>query len=668
MAGEKQKCPLCGTKLKMKDGRWTCKECGYYMRESSEQSASFGTVPNSEPIQQNSTASPSGADLRQTQQAQQAPSPQYTPAQAGQQYGGANPKPVKSNGNALSAVRIVIIVVVLTALAVIRSLVAANLNRDSSTTSTDDMVREILDNNELTVVNNSDSQTGNSSSDQASFRYTPQSGFFQAFAEVIFEKPYTEITREEYASLTALQIDLDENNLYYQINHADGTPLTFGNSTGMDLSDLRYFTGLEYISLVGEGFERGDLDGLLNLRAVYSENTLSELTSIVPYPENITDLGYVASFFDKDLSGIENFPNLEYLTVESNQLNDISALNAFPNLMGLALYDCDDLMDYSPLMSMTTLEELTIYSSQLKTIDFIKVMPNLIYLDIEDSQISSVDALSSCPKLRRLYLMNNYSVTDYSPVGDLENLEVLTLYKSFDAEVPSLEKLAALKRASFRYLDEYQLSLVTAASNIEQLYLEHCYDQDLALLSTLPLYSLSLVDCSYYTQPLLEPLAQLPLTYLDLSDTYVFGNVEVVFGIPTLQYLYLDEGNGIINFDNLPDNENLRVLSMCGYEIDVEPYNNTLHEQLSDHYDMFDHFPNLEEVYVADMKIDSIDFVEKLPHLMFLDITQNNVTSLKPLESLNYFDTVWCGGNTILEWVSEDSDIYVDSESYYYGY
>ena len=37
MAGEKQKCPMCSTKLKMINGRLTCKSCGYYYRTADQQ-------------------------------------------------------------------------------------------------------------------------------------------------------------------------------------------------------------------------------------------------------------------------------------------------------------------------------------------------------------------------------------------------------------------------------------------------------------------------------------------------------------------------------------------------------------------------------------------------------------------------------------------------------
>ena len=167
-------------------------------------------------------------------------------------------------------------------------------------------------------------------------------------------------------------------------------------------------------------------------------------------------------------------------------------------------------------------------------------------------------------------------------------------------------------------------------------------------------------DFSSYVDSL-EPLTRLPdLTYLSLEDTSIFGNIEDIFGIPTLRSLYLDDCQIGLNFDRLPDNDTLELLSLNEISILNDPtYNNGDRVSLAEHYDMFEHFPNLKELHLASLKLDSIAFVEKLPLLQYLDITDNNVTSLKPLESLSSFQAVWCGRNTILENLPEDSDILV---------
>ena len=706
----------------------TCKQCGYYMREQSdhipvndgikrrgyfarEQSEQTGQPQVGYTSQQTSqqqtgytsqqtaqqqtgytsqqtTRPQTGYTSQQTSQQQAGYTSQqagytsqqsaYTPQQAsgtpytsanqtGQQFSPLTPPQSKpDNTGVIIGVVVGIIFLVVVGISVV--LVGAF----SFLRNTSDQVRmPEINTDEATIIDPTAAPDRSNSkyNDYISSFRKPHSDFFYELAEVIFDKPMADITDEEFASLTALQIDMDDKDIYYSINYEMGTPLYFEEGIEIDYSDLSSFPGLEWISLEGDEFKAGDLDGLAYLYGVYSDNTLDELIKIIPDPENITELGFEASFLDHDLSKLEHFPNLEYLYMEGERMTDISALKNYPNLKGLAMFDFNSLMDYSPLMSLTALEELTIHSKQMKTMDFIKVMPNLTYLEIEGSQITEISALSACPELTTLTLVKNYSVSDYTPVGELVNLTDLTIHKDTHAVMPSLKKLTYLEQASFTNLWEEELPLITAASNIYSLYLENCYDDNnLEALTALPLTSLSLVDSSISGKQMLEPLTRLPLEYLDLSESYMFGNMEEVFGIPTLQYLYLDKATGVIDFDKVPYNDNLVVLSMNGLRINPEAYNNTERINLSSHYDFFDHFPNLENLQLAGMKIDNIEFVENLPQLVYLDITNNNVTSLKPLENLSYFRKVLCGQNTILEWMSEDSGIEVDSESYYSGY
>lgn len=659
MADDKQKCPMCGTKLKMINGRMTCKDCGYYVREVSTENSTTSNSAYSASTQTQNYQQPQDQQSRPT-----VPTYTYQPAGSTPSSGSGGKSSTGSGGKIAAVVGVILAVVVAVTVGVLRSSLVDFLSSRPSP--------EPWRPSELLASSDSD-DTDDRNSSQSSIninRYpTPESSFFRQLSEIMFDKAFSDITQEEFASVTGLEIDFDEHEIYYQVNYEDGIPLTFDSGVNIDLSDLRCYTGLEWISLIGEGLESGDLGSLENLYAVYSENTLDELAKIIPYPENILELSVEDTFFAKNLSGVKNFPNLQYITVEYYGLEDISALTELSGLRGLALLKCDRLTDFSPLMSMTGLEQLSIQSGQLKTIDFIKMMPNLIYLGIEGSQIPNIDAISSCPNLINLYLKENYSVQDYTPIGDLVNLTDLTVFKTTHAPIPSLEKLTQLERASFKNLYDNELPLVTAASNINQLYLENNYDDaNLKLLTDLPLVSLSLVDCSISGNHPLAFLAELPdLYYLDLTESYIFGNMEEVFGLPSLQYLYLQETTGVIDFDSLPYNDNLLILYMSGLDIKVDAWGQD-RQALKDHYDMFEHFPNVEELYLADTGIDSLDFVTSMPNLQYLNIVQNYVTSLKPLESLDNFYTVLCGDNSILEYVSEESGIYVDTETDYYSY
>lgn len=660
MAGTQQRCPICGTKLKPVNGRMTCGECGYYVRSNTDDSYSadpYRTDAGS-PFGDAASSGRTDADenpFRQTYD--QTPVQSPVPAAASGSSGG------HSQGASI-AKQVVIVIAVLVAINLIGGAIAAyHAFRDSSKRSTESKTPASSYAEKAVTT-----RPEKTEDEESSFRL-PRTGFFQELVSVIFEKDCEEVTAEELAAINSLEIDFDAHEIYYQNAYTDGIDLTFDATSVVDLSDLTCFSGLEQLTLTGKSLEKGDLDGLEHLIALYSENSLKDLAQIIPCPENIRALGVYDAFSETGLADALAFPNLQYLSVEYYGLTDLSALNDMPGLCGLALTGCERLTDFGPLMNLTGLERLSITSSQLKTLDFVGNMPDLTYLHIEGSQIPDIDSIAGCPELTELYLIDNYDVKDYTVVGGLTKLTDLSLFKNADATVPSLEKLTALKYAAFKNLWEDELHLVTAAGNISQLYLENNYDDShLELLTALPLTELSLVDCSVsgdHPLAFVQDLAD--LVYLDLTGTYVFGNMEEVFGPPALQFLCLKEVDGVIDFDRLPANENLLLLDISGFRFHKDAWGDeTL--QLKDHYDMFEKYPAVEYLYAASLGIDSIDFVSCMPNLQYLNIIENNVTSLKPLEELAYFDTVLCNGNTILENVSEESGISVDSETDYYSY
>ena len=624
MANEITKCPMCGTKLKMINGRMTCKECGYYVRNSEEQ------------------AGPSVSS-------------------APRQHAEHNP----TVAIVVSIIAGVICLILFAVIVLARSGALRHMLPDKE--SAESVAGASSSQPEADTSQAPEETSSPTRGDVSSYYRLPQSDFFWSVAEYIWDKPCDTITDEEFANLTAIQIDRDKKSITYQLGYGDTLSASYESDAGMELSDLSCFTGLEWIS-IDDSFAKGDLSGLEHLSGLYSENSLEEMVDIIPHPEYITDLGVADTFLASNLSGLDAFPSLMYLKVDYAGLTDISALTQFPDLLGLNLTDCERLTDFSPLMSLSNLEELSIESDQLKSIDFIKNMPALNSLSIESTQISSVGALTECPQLEYLYLYleGSYFMADYSVIGNLMLLKELALEMSgnYNGIMPSFENLTDLEYLSLKGVRD--VSPIKDATGVTYLSLEDCGGDSLdAIASLQEIQTLTIHDFSSYTDSL-EPLTHLPnLTFLDLEDTSVFGNIEEIFGIPTLRYLYLDDCQVGMDFGGIPSNETLEILSMNDISILYDPtYNNGGEVALSEHYDMFDRFPNLAELYLESTGIDSIDFVAKLPKLQYLDITDNNVTSLKPLESLSDFQAVWCGQNTILENLPEDSGISVYTTEY----
>ena len=630
----------------------TCKDCGYYVREDSAYDT--GGQP----------AAPSSP-------ANSAP-PQNSYGGGSHSSGGSSGKPPKSGGAAKKILGVCGSVLLIVIAVILRSGVIGDIIQELKNVRPQSNPTTLPGLSSGNYGGSSGSYGGSASTARqtpaptsepttapAAVRY-PESQFFCSFVEAIYDKGYRVVTPEEYAAITAFGLDDDKHIIYYQLNYGETRSLFYDNTIGMKLSDLSCFPGLTWLSLPDEDLSENDLAGLDDLYTVFSENTLEELAKIIPHPENILELGVEDSIFVKDLRGLENFPNLLYLTVDYGSLEDISAINSLPNLLGLTLVDCDRLTDYSPLMSMTQMEELSIECEQLKTLDFIKQMPNLIYLNFEDTKIQNISALTECPELVSLRLIDNYGITDYSAIGSLTKLTDLAFSASYDAVLPSFENLTSLNNLYLK--DVHDLTPLKDAVNVTVLGMEDCTSENLEVITGMQgLLSLSLNDFFCYDDSL-APLTELPnLIMLDISESSIHDSIEEIFGIPTLMYLYLDDCRIGLDFDALPANGSLTLLSMCDITIWEDPdlYYDSGYIELSEHCDMFSNYPNLIELYLSDNNLDNIDFVADLPNLSYLDITNNNVISLTPLSRLNNFNIVWCGKNNILENLPDDSSILV---------
>lgn len=475
----------------------------------------------------------------------------------------------------------------------------------------------------------------------------PGSEFFRQAAGNIWQKDYRSITAEEYAELTSIQIDTSKKTVSFQLKEGMVQTMSYREETEMDTADLAVFTGLEWIS-VDRKLNPGDLQGLDRLFGVYAQNTLKEMAEIVPDPETITELGIADEITapakpgsgegtgEKSLDGIGRFPNLLYLSVDYRALEDISALLDIPALQGLMLEECDSLKDYGPLASLENLRWLKIASDSLESIGFISSMRQLESLSIEGSRVKSLDALKECAGLTLLNLTGNSLIEDYSVIGQFSGLEELTLEMGHGGKLPSFEKLERMERLSLKDVDD--LSPLKDAGNVISLILDHCSGAQLEAVSSMADLDTLEVHRFSTTVESLSPLTKLSkLTALHLQDVVVSGNIEEIFGIASLKSLHLDNCRVGLDIAQLPVNENLEVLSMNRIRI----ANNPVEEMLGC-------FPNLKELYLRDLGLENIAFVEKLPHLQHLDIRDNPVTSLKELRKLKEIRTVWYGGGTIV--------------------
>ena len=473
----------------------------------------------------------------------------------------------------------------------------------------------------------------------------PKSDFFEQIVQNIWGKECGAVSGEEYAQLTSIQISQAEKSVSFQLNHGVVQTMMYGEDCEMALSDLASFPGLEWISVDGT-LEPGNLDGLENLFGVYAQNTLEELAGCLPCPEKITELGVEEDGHKKDLEGIGAFPNLQYFSVANPDLEDISALCAYPDLEGLMIERGDALQDYSPLEHLTKLKWLKINSGQLKDADFLVRMPELTSLRIAGSKMTDLETLRACGKLTFLALENNPDMTDYSVVGQMYNLEELVLETAHGIELPSFKGLASLERLSLKGADD--LSPLREATGVILLSLEDCPNPDPEAIAALEELEVLQVKGRASGEDVLRlPDDMFGVTELALEGITVEERAEELFRIPTLHSLTLDDCRIHLDPESLSVNESLEVLSMNRITVYC-PSEDGGEMKMTEYDKIFGCLPNLRELYAESLRLEDIAFVEKLPHLQHLDIRDNPVGSLKPLRNLTEIKTVWYENGTIL--------------------
>jgi hypothetical protein len=193
------------------------------------------------------------------------------------------------------------------------------------------------------------------------------------------------------------------------------------------------------LNLSYQGIE--DLTGIENFRNLevlnlYKNNindvsrlkTLTNLRDLNLGGNRLVDLQ--AAHFD-ELNHIE----LYSLNLDQNesfdeggwhQLSDISLLENFPSLETLSLQD-NAIKDFSPLITLQKLTSLDLAKNHVQDISFLHLSPNLRHLNFRDNNIQDISVLSELSDLEYLNLHSNERIETIRPIAGLLKLEELIL-------------------------------------------------------------------------------------------------------------------------------------------------------------------------------------------------------------------------------------------------
>ena len=325
----------------------------------------------------------------------------------------------------------------------------------------------------------------------ADFRTVPRDPVIKQFVEKAFGKKLSAITKEDFASLSYLEItkvgssSSDDSRkwqfLYAKEIRNDGTPqdpktLEFQATEQIDETDLQVFPGLKSLSIGSDvSFFYGEDAGVQNLKNLTQlqyfsadHEDLYTLASLLANPAQIKSLDGV--LLDKDLmedqtdtqeaqnsdaksdqdAPFKAFSSLEHLSVSVNDLNadGLLFLRSFPQLQSLHLSIFEDdktVLDLSPLSTLSSCTDLSIegpYEKPVKNIAVLSGMPQIESLRLSQLQnLKDLNFVKNMPNLKSLTLKQ-------VPILNLDGLKGHLSLNSLDINCSSLEDVSVLPTLS----------------------------------------------------------------------------------------------------------------------------------------------------------------------------------------------------------------------------
>ncbi|MBQ9983565.1 MAG: leucine-rich repeat domain-containing protein [Lachnospiraceae bacterium] len=490
-----------------------------------------------------------------------------------------------------------------------------------------------------------------------------RSEFFKTLVMEIYGASVEEVAEEELRELTSLYV-YRENGCYvveYSRNDGETKQIQMEDSLYSDMADLKNFPNLKRIHFITETIPQVALNQLNSLEEVWCQNTPKDLADGLTHPEKLKVYG---CYDAETLDGVDAFTQLEHLHINDYDLADLNAISALTNLRKLEIVNGDAITDFGVLHSLKQLEVLYMDTEQLKDISFVGKMPNLKEFSMKDAIVIDISALDGKTTLKKVVLQDNRELTDYSALSSLNELEELTLELGSKAQMPDASNWTKLHTLSIQGVSD--VSFMQSLTGLKTLYLKgaDCNTFDVfASLQNLEYLQIGSVYGDLDNLNMLTHLSKLKV--LDMSGMTVYGNVEAIFSIASLEEININDCSFGLNFDAIPEHANLKKLHMNRlrlWENIMVQYDGAFtyvdydDVELVDNIDVVKKFGNLEELYLQGNKLTNISFVESLPNLKKLDITNNYVTDLRPLQQLSQFEIVWCGQNAI----SQGSDLGAD--------
>ena len=226
-------------------------------------------------------------------------------------------------------------------------------------------------------------------------------------------------------------------------------------------------------------------------RYVRTDDNNKSITMTEEAIDNIKTL-YISKMNITDLSGIENFINLETLDIQGNNITSIEKVPG-EHLLSLSVSKIEDIKDINLIENYNNLYSIEVDGSTLEEIpeSMKKISNRLLAIEWTNGALKTVSWVKDFQNLRTLRLENN-------KISSLENLSTLKSLSTLDLSGNNIENIDEIGKCTELGTLELNDNNITSLDGISKLALITLYaaNNKITDISTLNLGRLSLLDVS----------------------------------------------------------------------------------------------------------------------------------------------------------------------------
>ena len=234
------------------------------------------------------------------------------------------------------------------------------------------------------------------------------------------------------------------------------------------------------------------------------------------------------------LADIAHFKNLEILVVGGNNIFSADGVGDLSGLKYLSLAS-NEMEDISALTGLTSVTKLNLSKNKISSLNSLGNMSELQWLDIRWNSITSIDSLPVLRNLEVIELSGN-NVADFSILGKFPGLRILEVERCSISDLSSFTGITQVTLLDLDYNSISDISPLASMTGLENLKLKSNSISDISALAVLEkLAFLNLGENEISDLEPLRGLASLEVVWLKdnpVTDWSPVEHVENVLGLP----------------------------------------------------------------------------------------------------------------------------------------